>query len=112
MMPEEWQVNDLTENVKLLSKFRAYRPIFAVPFGREQDWTAETLCIARNRGLDVVLADGGINVAPGPSYRRIPSDSGKLGRLVSAAMARRQSVWPLAIKSGNFVQPKSGASPT
>jgi peptidoglycan/xylan/chitin deacetylase (PgdA/CDA1 family) len=88
MMAAEWQRNDLRENVKCLSQFRAYRPIFAVPFGRAWDWTRETICIARAQGLHAMLADGGINLSAAEVYRRIPSDGRAVGRLVAEAMAQ------------------------
>ena len=88
-MPAEWQQNDLRENVRHLSQFRAYRPVFAVPFGRACDWTEETIRIAHEQNLDVVLADGGVNIAFAPFYRRIPSDGKKLGPLIVTAMAER-----------------------
>jgi len=86
LMPAEWQRSDLRENVRVLTRFRGYRPIFAVPFGRPHDWTEETIHIARDEGLDIVLADGGINLAAGEFYRRIPSDDKTLRRLLAAAM--------------------------
>ncbi len=88
MMPTVWQQNDLRENVRILSQFRAYRPVFAIPFGRTWDWSENTIRIAHNEGLDVVLADGGLNVAPGEFYRRIPSDRSKLQPLIVAAKAK------------------------
>jgi peptidoglycan/xylan/chitin deacetylase (PgdA/CDA1 family) len=86
LMPAKWQRNDLRENVRVLARFRGYRPIFAVPFGRPHDWTEKTIEIGRNEGLDIVLADGGINLAAGDFYRRIPSDDRMLRPLVTAAM--------------------------
>jgi peptidoglycan/xylan/chitin deacetylase (PgdA/CDA1 family) len=74
MMSERWQQEDLATNVKLLREYRAFRPIFAVPFGRPGDWTQHTLAIAREQGLDVVLADGGVNLARMDAYARIPCD--------------------------------------
>jgi len=88
MMPVQWQRSDLAENIDLLSQFKAYRPIFAVPFGRPPDWTEETIAIARELALEVVLADGGVNIAAGPYYYRIPCDSGDARALISEAMAR------------------------
>jgi peptidoglycan/xylan/chitin deacetylase (PgdA/CDA1 family) len=87
MMTPEWQVNDLRENVRILSQFKAYRPIFAVPFGRPWDWTDHTLRIAHKQGLQIVLANGGINVGRCDVYRRIPSDGQQIRRLVTAAMS-------------------------
>ena len=82
LMPSEWQRNDLRKNVEALTSLRGYRPIFAVPFGRAHDWTEETIRIAREQGLDIVLADGGINFTSGALYRRIPSDDRSLRRLL------------------------------
>jgi peptidoglycan/xylan/chitin deacetylase (PgdA/CDA1 family) len=87
MMPLEWQLHDLRENVRVLSQFRGYRPVFAVPFGRSWDLTRETIYIARGQGLEVVLADGGINLGAGNSYQRIPSDGQIIRRLVAAEMS-------------------------
>ena len=87
MMTDEWQRKDLQENVRLLSQFKAFKPIFAVPFGREYDWTDETLNIAHRLALDVVLADGGLNISHGDYYRRIPSDGRMLRSLVTATLA-------------------------
>jgi peptidoglycan/xylan/chitin deacetylase (PgdA/CDA1 family) len=92
MMPTEWQRNDLRENVEALMQFRGYRPIFAVPFGRAHDWTEETIRIAREQGLDIVLADGGINLTAGNFYRRIPSDDRSLRLLLVEAMGDRRAV--------------------
>jgi peptidoglycan/xylan/chitin deacetylase (PgdA/CDA1 family) len=89
MMPADWQRNDLRENVRILSQFKGFKPIFAVPFGREWDWTDDTISIARNAGLDIVLADGGVNVSPGIFYRRIPGDAKKLRSLIRNDMARQ-----------------------
>lgn len=86
MMPAAWQQNDLRENVRILSQFRAFRPIFAVPFGRQGDWSEETIQIAHDQKLDVVLADGGINLVPDVCYRRIPSDAMRVRSLVAAIM--------------------------
>lgn len=95
MMSSEWQYNDLRENLKILSQFQAFRPVFAVPFGRPWDWTKQTIDIAREQGLDVVLANGGINLGPSVTYQRIPSDGRVIRQLVCAAkseaLTRRRS---------------------
>ncbi len=92
LMPVRWQQNDLRKNVEALARFRGYRPIFAVPFGRPHDWSEETIHVARNEALDIVLADGGINLAAGEFYRRIPSDNRPLRSLLAEAMASRWTV--------------------
>jgi len=86
MMPAEWQRNDLQDNVRQLSEYRAFRPIFAVPFGKREDWSPETLRIAHEQKLCVVLAEGGLNRGPADYYHRIPADGGRLHRLVEQAM--------------------------
>jgi peptidoglycan/xylan/chitin deacetylase (PgdA/CDA1 family) len=88
LMPAAWQQSNLRENVRVLTRFRAYRPIFAIPFGRSHDWTEETIRIARDEGVDIVLADGGINLAAEAFYRRIPSDGGALRSLLASEMGQ------------------------
>jgi len=92
LMPTDWQRNDLRDNQRVLRDFRGYRPIFAVPFGRPTDWTTDTVRIACAEGLDVVLADGGINVTAADSYRRIPSDDKALAPLIAAGWRTNQIV--------------------
>jgi peptidoglycan/xylan/chitin deacetylase (PgdA/CDA1 family) len=75
MMSVEWQRENLVENIRVLRRFRAYRPIFAVPFGRPWDWTAQSISIVRNLGLEVLLADGGVNLSAGDVYNRQPADA-------------------------------------
>lgn len=74
MMTPEWQRADLQRNVDILSCFRAYRPLFAVPFGRAGDWSEETTRICGDLGLDIVYADSGINAPGTAGLKRIPSD--------------------------------------
>lgn len=76
MMSADWQRRDLQENIRILSQFKAYTPIFAVPFGRPFDWTDDTIEIAHDLRLDVVLANGGVNLRGGRWYNRIPIDGG------------------------------------
>lgn len=88
LMTRESQRSNLRENVRCLSQFRAYRPVFAVPFGRPGDWNASTLEVARELGLDVVLADGGLNFRPAEAYRRISCDGQAAGPLIRQALSR------------------------
>jgi peptidoglycan/xylan/chitin deacetylase (PgdA/CDA1 family) len=92
MMPPEWQRKDLSENLRILARFRAFRPIFAVPFGRTGDWNKETIRISQDLGLEIVLADGGMNIAPAEYYRRNPSDGRAIGQVLAAAMANWDSI--------------------
>jgi peptidoglycan/xylan/chitin deacetylase (PgdA/CDA1 family) len=88
MMPADWQRADLSRNVEILSQFRAYRPLFAVPFGRPWDWNRTTLEIARELGLEVLLADGGVNLERSDLYRRQPADSKTARALLADAVLR------------------------
>jgi peptidoglycan/xylan/chitin deacetylase (PgdA/CDA1 family) len=90
MMSPAWQRENLQKNLELLREFRAYRPIFAVPFGRSGDFTEDTLLIARELGLGVVLADGGINLKSEDCLKRVPSDGGVIRRTLAAAMSRAE----------------------
>jgi len=85
MMSAQWQREDLQKNIEILSQFRSYQPIFAVPFGRPPDWNTETVEIANELGLDVVLADGGVNLGPQIRWARQPADSLAPGSLITRA---------------------------
>lgn len=87
MMTPDWQRNDLRQNMRLLSEFRAYRAIFAIPFGRPWDWTEEVIRIARDEGLEVVVANGGINFDPKNFYERISTDGASIERCLTSAIA-------------------------
>jgi peptidoglycan/xylan/chitin deacetylase (PgdA/CDA1 family) len=88
MMAKEWQRESLLQNVRTLSQFSAFKPLFAVPFGTSRDWTATTLAVARELGLDVLLADGGINLAPASCFRRQGADSLLVPELILRAIQR------------------------
>ena len=75
MMDPRWQRQDLGRNLDLLRQFRAFRPVFALPFGRPIDWTPETLRVAEESGVDVVFADGGINLPGAFPNQRVPADN-------------------------------------
>ncbi len=88
MMPIKWQEKDLCENVRVLSQFRSFRPVFAIPFGRKWDWTEDTIRIAHKQGLEVVLADGGINYNNCDFYNRIPCDGLNISTLAVNIMRK------------------------
>jgi peptidoglycan/xylan/chitin deacetylase (PgdA/CDA1 family) len=90
MMSPEWQMADLEKNIHRLKAFPAYRPLFAVPFGRDWDWTRDTANIAASLGLETFLADGGINLGSGGCYTRIPSDGQRIRSLLTTVMAQSQ----------------------
>lgn len=84
MMSLDWQSHDLKRNLDELGSYPAFRPIFAVPFGRSGDWNADTVRIARSMGFDVVFAAGGLNLPLSGELRRIPSDGANLRPLLRA----------------------------
>jgi peptidoglycan/xylan/chitin deacetylase (PgdA/CDA1 family) len=82
MMSPDWQSHDLKRNLDELGSYPAFRPIFAIPFGRSSDWNVDTVRIARSLGLDVVFAAGGLNRPRSNELRRIPSDGADLRPLL------------------------------
>lgn len=75
MMSAQWQSDNLQKNAQILRQFRAYRPIFALPFGRYDDWDTTAVRIAAEQGHTLLTADGGINQFRDAHIRRIPADS-------------------------------------
>ncbi len=51
------------ENARRLERLPNYVPLFATPFGRPDDWNADTLAVAREVGHELVTLDGGLNRA-------------------------------------------------
>lgn len=92
MMSAEWQRTDLETNIEMLSQFRAFRAIFALPFGRAHDWTPTTLSIAHDLRLEMLLADGGVNVGPAECYLRQPGDEKPGSRAFAEALANCRSL--------------------
>lgn len=74
MMSVDWQLQSLKRNIDILSRFPAYRPIFALPFGRPIDFGPEIVRIALQNNLDILAADGGLNLHPEILWKRIPAD--------------------------------------
>jgi peptidoglycan/xylan/chitin deacetylase (PgdA/CDA1 family) len=91
MMPEAWQRHDFADNLAALKGFRAFRPIFALPFGRAIDLSPDVIRIAGNAKMKIVLASGGINAGPATCYDRIPADNVDLRRALTRAMAARRN---------------------
>jgi peptidoglycan/xylan/chitin deacetylase (PgdA/CDA1 family) len=81
MMPYEWQKHDLGNNINILSKYKAYRPIFAVPFGRPHDWNRDTIKVCLENNIHIVFANGGINTVRDIGYKRIPADGRNIKKL-------------------------------
>lgn len=84
---EEWQKENIERNIRYLSDFRSYEPIFAVPFGRRHDWNRDTLKICLEKQLSFLLHEGGINYGSNLLIQRIPSDNGRISSLI-----RKQSI--------------------
>lgn len=89
MMTADQQYNNLRKNLEVLRQFQTFRRIFAVPFGRAYDWNRDTIEIARELDLAVVLGDGGINHQPCTTefIRRIAADNRLLQPLLRREMA-------------------------
>lgn len=89
LMPAAWQAENLRRSAEILRQYRAYRPIFALPFGRYYDWDQTTLNITLEQGHTFLTADGGINQFRDAHIRRIPADS----RDVKATFQREIVGW-------------------
>jgi peptidoglycan/xylan/chitin deacetylase (PgdA/CDA1 family) len=74
MMSPEWQAESIDKNLEILSELDTFEPIFAIPFGRPHDFTRETIQIALQRELRILLANGGVNKSFSVGYDRIPAD--------------------------------------
>jgi peptidoglycan/xylan/chitin deacetylase (PgdA/CDA1 family) len=89
MMPADWQADNLRTNAELLRQFPAYRPIFALPFGRHYDWDNTALRIAIDQGHTLLTADGGVNQRRDAHILRVPAD----GRVAKELFAREIVGW-------------------
>ena len=68
------QIASIDEDIRKLSGLNAYRPIFAIPFGRNSDWNKDTVQICLERNIELLFADGGINKGGGVGLKRVPAD--------------------------------------
>jgi len=82
MMSLEWQQNDLRRNIEILSSFKAYKPIFAIPYGKPLDWDDNTIRTAIQFNLDFVFHDSGINFKKEVGFKRIPADGKNIHQLL------------------------------
>jgi peptidoglycan/xylan/chitin deacetylase (PgdA/CDA1 family) len=83
MMPREWQHSNLVKNIEILSKIPAYKPIFAVPFGKEHDWNNDTVQLCKEFNLEIAFSNGGFNTAKSFGIQRIPADGLKIPDVIS-----------------------------
>ncbi len=74
MMDESWQRDNLEKDIVCFKDHPYYQHIFAIPFGRTGDWNHTTIKVALELGLQIVFANGGINVEKDVGYKRIPAD--------------------------------------
>lgn len=81
MMPHDWQVASIEENIAQLSQYKSYRPIFAIPYGKPSDWKVQLVKLCLDKQLHIVGCNGGINLNKNVIYSRIPADSKNLKRL-------------------------------
>lgn len=87
MMGPEWQRRNLDKNMEVLRGYKAFRPWFAVPFGRKHDFDRHTEKLAAELGLLIFSAEGGINLQNRSPLRRIPADGALVEKLAMHAMA-------------------------
>lgn len=80
LLTVESQRENIVKNQKILSsKIKNFVPLFATPFGRSFDVNEDTARICRECGLELLMANGGLNTTRSfqqeRSIRRVPSDS-------------------------------------
>ncbi|MFQ5489792.1 MAG: polysaccharide deacetylase family protein [Phycisphaerae bacterium] len=75
--PARVQQTEIADNADYLKRFNNRVPLFALPFGRPDDFNTGTLQSATACGLEFITAYGGVNPAgrTGADIRRIPCDS-------------------------------------
>lgn len=64
----------IERDLELLRPLKAFRPLFATPFGRPIDWNADTELVSQELGLRLVLSDGGLHKLSQPHVARIAAD--------------------------------------
>lgn len=86
MMSLDWQQNDLKKNIEILSSFKNYKPIFAVPYGKPWDWDDNTVRAAFQFNLDIVFHDSGINFKKEVGFKRVPADGKNLPQILYSSL--------------------------
>jgi peptidoglycan/xylan/chitin deacetylase (PgdA/CDA1 family) len=74
MMSKDWCAKDVDTCINKLSSHPLYVPIIALPFGKSHDWDEKIISVCIDRGLKIMLHDGGINYKKKILYDRIPCD--------------------------------------
>lgn len=83
MMPVEWQRKNIQSNIDLLSGYPAYKPVFAIPFGKAHDWNSDTIKICKELQLEFAFSNGGYNTRHSQGILRIPVDGIKVSEVLS-----------------------------
>lgn len=78
MLSREAQKSNLSKNIEQMKHWPNYVPLFAIPFGKPQDWNTDTIEIAKE--LDVVpfLAHHGYNTSYREPFLRFSVDTKNL----------------------------------
>jgi len=77
-----WQERNLQLNIDALSKFPAYVPVFAIPFGKPHDWNEDTISVAKSMNLEIVLANAGYQVKYTKALMRFSADNVDVSQLM------------------------------
>jgi peptidoglycan/xylan/chitin deacetylase (PgdA/CDA1 family) len=91
MMPVDWQRNNLQINMDLLFGYPAYKPVFAIPFGKPHDWTNETINLCKELKIEFAFSNGGYNTKKDVGIMRIPVDGLSLQKVMSGMSHRNKS---------------------
>ena len=74
MMSESWNRENIRKDIEILAKHPNYVPVYAIPFGRPDDWNEDIIKIALENQLDIMLHNGGYNLHKEVAYNRIAAD--------------------------------------
>ncbi len=76
LLDRDEQRRQVLANEAILSRRSHYRRLFALPFGRPEDWNLDTVAVVADSGHEFVSACGGVNFADttGVDIRRISCD--------------------------------------
>lgn len=78
MLSIKQKEEDLNKNINALNQLNAYKPFFAIPFGKYYDWDTDTIKLLLDKNLKIFLHDGGINIKQDITLKRIPADNRRL----------------------------------
>ena len=78
LLTHEEQLASLKENKRILEKLDGFINVFAIPFGRVNDWNYHTIQACNELNLDFLFANGGINYGDEVGFKRVPADNRNL----------------------------------